>query len=74
MGSVCVSKMNGGGNTFMYKYLYSNHHFQVNLGVSRHDVVCGPHTTTRETAQFIRLQIKLLHSLLDYRLNDFTVY
>lgn len=51
VGSFCVSQnilvRNGGGNSFMSKYLYNNHHILVNLE-SHDDILCGPPTTTWE--------------------------
>ena len=41
----------------MRKYLYNNHHIEVNFD-SRDDMLCGPPTTIQETMQFIRLQMK----------------
>ena len=37
--------------------VYNNHYIEVNLE-SYDDMVCGPPTTTPESMQFIRLQIK----------------
>jgi hypothetical protein len=46
VGSFCVGKINyarnGGGNAFMRKYLYNNHHIEVNLE-SRNDIVWSSH-------------------------------